>query len=99
MLEVRELGLSIAADTSALELIAGATDELRERFRGADGDSTTSEFASLAARRALTETVGSFGGTLVYHDSQPPSPAPTSGTIAVKVVTHVCDAVRNVHDV
>ena len=30
VLEVRELGLSIAADTSALELIAGATDELQE---------------------------------------------------------------------
>ncbi len=90
------MGLSV---TAALALIGEVADALHEFFRGADGDSTTSEFASLAARRARTETVGSFGGTLVYHDSQPPSPAPTSGTIAVKVVTHVGDAVRNVHDV
>ena len=62
--DVRGLGLSVTADTSALALIGEVADALRERFRGADGDSTTSEFASLAARRALTETVGSFGGTL-----------------------------------
>ena len=45
-----------------LELISEVADELRGRFRG--GDSATAEFASLAVRRALTETVGSFGGTL-----------------------------------
>ena len=60
--DVRGLGLRINADTSALELISEVADELRGRFRG--GDSATAEFASLAVRRALTETVGSFGGTL-----------------------------------
>ena len=43
--------------------------------------------------------VGSFGGTLSTTTRSHPSPAPTSGPIAVKVVTHGGDAVRNVHDV
>ncbi len=60
--DVRGLGLSVTAETSALELISEVADELRGRFRG--GDSATAEFASLAVRRALTETVGSFGGSL-----------------------------------
>ena len=62
--DVHELGLSVTADTSALALISEVADALRDRFRGADGESVTSEFASLAVRRALTETVGSSGGTL-----------------------------------
>ena len=62
--DVRNLELSVTADTSAIALIGEVTDALRERSRGADGHSATSECASLAARRALTETVGTQGRTL-----------------------------------
>ena len=62
--DVRRLGLTVSADTSAIELIGEVANEIRRRFQDTSGQGATTELASLAVRRALTETVGSFGGSL-----------------------------------
>ena len=93
--DVRRLGLTVSADTSAIELIGEVADEIGRRFQDTSGQGTTTELASLAVRRALTETVGSFGGSLFGSTGAARASRPTlrdRGAFRVKLGIGYSDA-------
>ena len=56
--ELSSLGVSVDADVPAIGFIASLSDHVRIRLAQNPGSGPVSELASLALRRALTETVG-----------------------------------------
>lgn len=62
--ELRRLGIDTTADTSALALIAQITERVRQEQSRLPPSGHFAEIASLALRRALSETVGQEGPSL-----------------------------------
>jgi hypothetical protein len=59
-----ELGLDVAEDTSSLVFISSVADRLRGRFAKHTQSGPFTELASIALRRALSETIGQRGPSL-----------------------------------
>lgn len=62
--ELNSLGLALTADTPTLGFIAAVADRVRTEAMQDPSSGATAEIASLALRRALTETVGEQGPSL-----------------------------------
>lgn len=59
-----ELGLEVSSDTTALRFISQISDHVRKRLAEHPESGPFAELASLALRRALSETVGQQGPSL-----------------------------------
>ncbi len=62
--ELNSLGLTLGADTPTMGFVAAVTDQVRTQAMQDPASGATAELASLALRRALTETVGQQGASL-----------------------------------